>query len=98
MSKLRPVNEVYGTRIRAEYCKHEYILLKEWMLKPLWLQYSLGIAVPTHKLAGTVSNFAVEGESLATRQITVAFIGPRKILIANRIDEPGFEYELQIVS
>lgn len=97
MSNLRPIKEVYGARICDENHRHQYILLKEWMLKPLWVQNSLGIAIPTHKLPGVVAQFNSSPNPVTPKAITLAF-GPRRILIANKIDEPGFEYELQIVS
>lgn len=96
MSKLRPINLVYGTAIRSEFVTHEYVLLKEWMLKPLWLKHSLGIKNPVLKLQGMCTNFRVGNESrLATKRITISFTAPIYLML-DRIDEPGCTYQLRI--
>lgn len=96
MSKLRPVNQVYGTRLRAPGCHHEYVLLKEWMLKPLWLQYALGIPMPKHKLPGVVSNYCTGEEPGITSRICVDFFTSAHLYL-EYIGEPGCDYQLLIV-
>ena len=44
---LRPINQVYGSvlRVYAPESLRE-LLLKEWMLRPLWVQHSIGVKQP----------------------------------------------------
>lgn len=44
---LRPVNQVYGSVLRVYAADSlRELLLKEWMLRPLWLQHSIGVKQP----------------------------------------------------
>lgn len=95
MSKLRPVNQVAGTRLRAPR-RPEYVLLKEWMLKPLWVQLSLGIAVPVHKLPGVVSNFCTGHEPGMASKIRIDFATGADLYL-EYINEPECDYQLVIV-
>lgn len=94
MNNLRPVNQVAGTRLRAPR-RPEYVLLKEWMLKPLWLQYSLGIQLPKHKLAGVVSTFCTGQEPGMPSKIRIDFVAGIDLYL-EYINEPGCEYQLVI--
>lgn len=96
MSNLRPVNEVYGMRIRASGTAFQSVLLKEWMLKPLWLQYALGVERPVHKLPGVVAEFTKESQTNRTSRICINF-EDHIYLVLERIDEPQYEYQLVIV-
>ena len=93
--ELRPIKNVYGNRIHAKGETHKSVLLKEWMLKPLYAQYMLGIPEPVFKLSGIVSDFTNSTGTLSNLFVNLSFNGVA-LLKLEPCDEPGFEYQLAI--
>lgn len=94
---LRPINQVYGSVLRV-YAPESLseLLLKEWMLRPLWLQYSIGVKQPKvfiefgHRRP--IKNFV----RLPPKTLRVSFIENLSIKVEESSD-PNYELQLLLL-
>lgn len=85
-----------GKSITDRKHNHVFITLEESWLKQLYIQYMLGIEEPVLRLPGVLGKYKTNSEF---RIPTLGFIGkgfkPR--IAADRINEPGCEWQLRII-
>lgn len=93
--ELRHISRVCGNRIHEKGVTHKYVLLKEWMLKPLYAQYLVGIPEPVFKMPGIVSELTNSTTQVTTPFVPLSFTS-RIRLVLEPCNEPGFEYQLVI--
>lgn len=87
-----------GRSITAAFNNHVFIVLELSWLKQLRAQYMLGIEEPMLKLPGVLGRYKTNSEyrlSTAYYPEGVGSFKPR--IIAERINEPGCEWQLRLI-
>lgn len=84
-----------GKSITDPKHSHVYITLEESWLKQLYVQYMLGIEEPVLRLPGVLGKYKTNSEYFIG---TLRFIGKgfSKRIEADRINEPGCEWQLRL--
>lgn len=87
-----------GKSITSGFDGHVYIVLEESWIKQLRTQYMLGIKEPLLRLPGVLGKYKTNSEyrlSTAYYPEGISRFKPR--IIADRIDEPGCEWQLRLI-
>ncbi len=87
-----------GKSITSGFVGHVYIVLEESWIKQLRTQYMLGIKEPLLRLPGVLGKYKTNSEyrlSTAYYPEGISRFKPR--IIADRIDEPGCEWQLRLI-
>lgn len=87
-----------GHSITSGFDGHVYIILEESWIKQLRTQYMLGIKEPLLRLPGVLGKYKTNSEyrlSTAYYPEGISRFKPR--IIADRIDEPGCEWQLRLI-
>lgn len=87
-----------GRSITSGFDGHVYIVLEESWIKQLRTQYMLGIKEPLLRLPGVLGKYKTNSEyrlSTAYYPEGISRFKPR--IIADRIDEPGCEWQLRLI-
>ena len=87
-----------GRSITSGFDGHVYIVLEEAWIKQLRTQYMLGIKEPLLRLPGVLGKYKTNSEyrlSTAYYPEGISRFKPR--IIADRIDEPGCEWQLRLI-
>lgn len=87
-----------GRSISSAFDRHVYIVLEESWIKQLRTQYMLGIEEPLLRLPGVLGKYKTNSEyrlNTAHYPEGVSRFKPR--IIADRIDEPGCEWQLRLI-
>lgn len=87
-----------GKSITSGFDGHVYIVLEEAWIKQLRTQYMLGIKEPLLRLPGVLGKYKTNSEyrlSTAYYPEGISRFKPR--IIADRIDEPGCEWQLRLI-
>lgn len=100
MSNLRHDlwHELIGRSITGINHQYVFITLEESWLKQLRAQYMLGIEEPKLRLPGVLGKYKTNSEYTISTAYYPEGIGrfkPR--IIAERIDEPGCEWQLKLI-
>lgn len=87
-----------GRSITASFNQHVYIVLEESWLKQLRAQYALGIEEPVLRLPEVLGKFKTNSDyRLSTAYYPEGIGNFRPRIIADRINEPGCEWQLRLV-
>lgn len=87
-----------GRSITSGFDGHVYIVLEEPWIKQLRTQYMLGIKEPLLRLPGVLGKYKTNSEyrlSTAYYPEGISRFKPR--IIADRINEPGCEWQLRVI-
>lgn len=87
-----------GKSITSGFDGHVYIVLEESWIKQLRTQYMLGIKEPLLRLPGVLSKYKTNSEyRLNTAHYPEGISRFKPRIIADRIDEPGCEWQLRLI-
>lgn len=93
-----PWEDLAGRTITAVFNQHIYITLELSWLKQLRTQYILGIEEPTLRLPGVLGKYKTNSEYTISTAYYPEGIGSFKPrIIADRINEPGCEWQLLLI-
>lgn len=87
-----------GRSITSGFDGHVYIALEESWIKQLRAQYMLGVPEPILRLPGVIGKYKTNSDYLITTGYFpegIARSKPR--IIADRINEPGCEWQLRVI-
>lgn len=87
-----------GKSITSGFDGHVYIVLEESWIKQLRAQYMLGVPEPILRLPGVIGKYKTNSDYLITTGYFpegIARSKPR--IIADRINEPGCEWQLRVI-
>lgn len=87
-----------GKSITSVFNGHVYIVLEESWIKQLRTQYMLGIKEPLLRLPGVLGKYKTNSEyklNITHYPEGVSKFKPR--IIADRINEPGCEWQLRVI-
>lgn len=91
-------NQLAGRHLTSGFDPHVFITFELSWLKQLYLQYMLGIEEPLLRLPGVLGKYKTNGNywiSTALYPEGISRFKPR--IIADRIDEPGCEWQLRVI-
>lgn len=87
-----------GKSITSGFDGHVYIVLEESWIKQLRAQYMLGIKEPLLRLPGVLGKYKTNSEyRLNTGYFPEGIASSKPRIIADRINEPGCEWQLRVV-
>lgn len=91
-------NHLEGHTITSHFDPHVFITLELSWLKQLRTQYMLGVPEPLLRLPGVIGKYKTNSDYQLTTGYYpegVSRFKPR--IIADRIDEPGCEWQLRVI-
>lgn len=87
-----------GKSITSRFDHHVFITLELSWLKQLRIQYMLGIKEPLLRLPGVIGKYKTNSEyKLNTGYFPEGIARSKPRIIADRIDEPGCEWQLRLI-
>ena len=87
-----------GKSITSGFDGHVYIVLEESWIKQLRVQYMLGIPEPLLRLPGVIGKYKTNSDyQLTTGYFPEGLARSKPRIIADRIDEPGCEWQLRLI-
>ena len=87
-----------GKSITSGFDGHVYIVLEESWIKQLRAQYMLGVPEPLLRLPGVIGKYKTNSDyQLSTGYFPEGAGRSKPRIIADRIDEPGCEWQLRVI-
>lgn len=87
-----------GKSITSGFDGHVYIVLEESWIKQLRAQYMLGVPEPLLRLPGVIGKYKTNSEYwISTAHYPEGVTRSKPRIIADRIDEPGCEWQLRVI-
>ena len=91
-------NHLEGKSITSGFDPHVFITLELPWLKQLRAQYMLGVPEPLLRLPGVISKYKTNSEyRLNVGYFPEGIASSKPRIIADRIDEPGCEWQLRVI-
>lgn len=91
-------NHLEGKSITSRFDGHVYIVLELNWLKQLRAQYMLGVPEPLLRLPGVIGKYKTNSDyQLTTGYFPEGIARSKPRIIADRINEPGCEWQLRVI-
>lgn len=91
-------NHLEGKSITSGFDGHVYIVLELSWLKQLRAQYMLGVPEPLLRLPGVIGKYKTNSDyQLTTGYFPEGIARSKPRIIADRINEPGCEWQLRVI-
>nr|DAH75803.1 MAG TPA: hypothetical protein [Caudoviricetes sp.] len=91
-------NHLVGRTITFRFDPHVFITLELSWLKQLRAQYMLGVPEPLLRLPGVIGKYKTNSEyRINTGYFPEGIASSKPRIIADRINEPGCEWQLRVI-